>query len=947
MLRKRGDENPMRTGVPVTLRGAVRAGVLGLIIAGGGMLGGCESELTDAQYVARAKELAQKGDLRASAIELKNALRSNPNNAEARWLLGNLYLSVGDGVNAEKELRRAIELKVSPVAVALPLAKALFQQEAYRKLIDTMPIVDGISRAERTEWLVLRGRALLSLGEADKARAEIAKAVSEDPGAAQTLLGQGLLAFLSGDLRAAKEWTAKAVAKDPGLAEAWTLNGDVLFVENAQDEAIKAYTKAIESRRLNLLDYVKRAQAYLELNRLDEAKADIDHVLKLSPRSPDARFLQGALAYRQDRLEEAQGALEEVIRARPDYAMAQMYLGMTLLRRDARQQAEVYLSQAAARLPNVFEPAFALATLYVGNGDFAKAEARLQPFAAQRANDPHFLALRGDVYLRQNKVGPAVQDLGKVATLQPQSARAHQMYGLALIAAGKRDEGLQELERAVALDPKLRTADVAMISTHLRAKEYDKALEAAQRWRQREPGDAAALNAIGRIQYLRGEQQAAREAFTQASQEAPDDLFATRSLAMLDVQGGDIEAARKRVEAFIAREPDNLRALLDMAGLEASSGRVDAAADWLRKAMAAHPQAPQPRAMLATYLVERGQAEQAIALLKDPAAGNHDNDPAFLQSLAEAQLAAGQAANAAVVLERVQSLRPDSARVAYLLARAYAASGDRERARASLQRALKIEPGNVLASAALSRMFAVDGKTAEALAVLDEAQRVHPESNELQAQRGALEASFGDPKAAVATLTKVFESTPTPALAIQLARAHLRAGAMPQGIKVLEDWVAQHPGDTPVYRELSEFYVAANREADAAAMLKRVIDGGNDSPLLLNNLAWLLRKSDPKQGLAYAQRAADQAPNVPVVMDTYGVLLLDNGEVERAVKVLGEVVRLSPGSVSSRLNYARALARQGEKARAESVLKAARPSGPQADAQRAEIEKLRQEIARP
>jgi len=78
--------------------------------------------------MASAKEYVAKREYSAAIIQLKNALRSEPNNGAARLLIAEAYLGSRDPVSAEKELRRALELN-QPHEKTLPmLARALLEQ---------------------------------------------------------------------------------------------------------------------------------------------------------------------------------------------------------------------------------------------------------------------------------------------------------------------------------------------------------------------------------------------------------------------------------------------------------------------------------------------------------------------------------------------------------------------------------------------------------------------------------------------------------------------------------------------------------------------------------------------------------------------------------------------------------------------------------------------------
>ena len=67
---------------------------------------GCQNE-TAADLIRSARDYQARGDTQAAIIQLKNAVQKQPDNAEARLLLGQASLIVGDPTSAEKELRRA------------------------------------------------------------------------------------------------------------------------------------------------------------------------------------------------------------------------------------------------------------------------------------------------------------------------------------------------------------------------------------------------------------------------------------------------------------------------------------------------------------------------------------------------------------------------------------------------------------------------------------------------------------------------------------------------------------------------------------------------------------------------------------------------------------------------------------------------------------------------
>src|SRR5215470_15714350 len=98
--------------------GMFRLATLTALVAS--LLVGCGPRTPDALVIS-AKEYIAKGDRNEAVIQLKNALSQNPDLPEARYMLGKLLLETGDIASAEKELKKALELKYPYDLVAPPL----------------------------------------------------------------------------------------------------------------------------------------------------------------------------------------------------------------------------------------------------------------------------------------------------------------------------------------------------------------------------------------------------------------------------------------------------------------------------------------------------------------------------------------------------------------------------------------------------------------------------------------------------------------------------------------------------------------------------------------------------------------------------------------------------------------------------------------------------------
>ena len=94
-----------------------------------------EQEKSD-KFYREAQEYLKKRDANAAVIQLKNALKSDPGNIQARLLLAEVYMRLGQGNYAEKELKAA-EQRGAPFAdIMVDLGRSLMMQGRFDDVLN-------------------------------------------------------------------------------------------------------------------------------------------------------------------------------------------------------------------------------------------------------------------------------------------------------------------------------------------------------------------------------------------------------------------------------------------------------------------------------------------------------------------------------------------------------------------------------------------------------------------------------------------------------------------------------------------------------------------------------------------------------------------------------------------------------------------------------------------
>lgn len=893
-----------------------KAGVALLVML---LVAGCDRDKTDIEYVEQAKHYQDLGEMSKAGIELKNALRVNPENGEARRLLGMLYLTLGNGEGAEKELRKAVDLKVSYQALALPILQAVYMQRDYKRMLQQIKIPEGLDRDSQAEWYVLRGRAQLESGRQQESRSEFQMAARIAPDSSQALLGKALDAFFSQKYAVADAVLDAALAKNPQFAEALTLKGDIKRLQYDFADAEGLYSRAIAARKNNTADIYKRAWVRIELKKIPAAEDDLNQLKVRVPKSAEVAFLGGVLSLVKGNAENAEVSLREADRLKPNDPDIQYYLAMTLESRNQPQQARAILEALVARQPGNYKSALRLAVTYLRDKNNAQAVKLLAQYAESKSQDLEYLKVYSDALVKSENYQEALKFLAMLEGLDSKSLYAKMAMGSALMGIGRYADAVSNFDEAGRISPHDVEVVKARVGALLVLKQWQSAQDVAKKWVIDHPGNVQGQLVLAELYVHTKDFDDARQVYGEILGSNKDNADALKGLARLDLASREIESALNRYRELWRTSPGNEEAALVLAAEDIRLSKTDMAIQKLQLAIDAHPDVLRLRVALGQLLLQTGQSDQALSLLR-PVEQKFGQEPSWLSLMVEVLLAKRDAQSAKVYLDRLEELHGNEGEEAYWRAQIYSMTGRQSAVGGELEKAYQLNPGDQRIGLALFRRYALSGETQKAEELLAALKKRYSESNELAAQEAWYFTKIGKNAEAVSLYKKVYALEPSPVLLINLARAQVASGDVNSAIQQLQAGSRKYPDSLAMIRELSEIYALIGNVNEAVKLIKTYADSGGRDPVLMNNLAWMLRHDDIRAALMYAGLAEQGAPESAGIKDTLGQILIQAGEVDRGLRTLSDAVRLSGGDLSIRLHYAEALAVNGKSAQARNEL---------------------------
>ena len=882
-------------------------------------MAGC-GESTSGEHVDNAKGFLGKNEYNSAIIELKNALKKQADDGEARYLLGKAYFETGDLPGAEKELGRALEIGGLETEV-VPLYAQVLLAMGKHDLLDQLN-ADNLDSTARSTLLAAKAQSLWASEQKEKAISLMDQAMGESEPSPYVLVAAARFAFWDENTyEDAEGLLDKALSIDSEYGPAWSLKGDISIRNEELDAAEEAYSQALKFSRGNFADRYKRGLVRVSAGQLEEAKKDIAGLEKLAPEHPGLYFLKGLVALNSDDRESAKPAFEKAALAGSSYPLSLYYLAAIHQEEGNLATALNHANEFLVLAPGSGQGLKLVATLEYQQQNYERATSLLEPFIGANPDDVYALNLMANTLIATGKRKEGMDLLQRVTKLEPDSSQALTRLGAGLMASGEQSLGIQNLQKALELEPDNRQAELALVASYLQQGDFDAALTQAGKLRERHPESVTPYNLLGQVYLASGDIEQAKSQFEQAFKIAPGDPTAGQFLANMALRDRDMDGARQYYDAILKHHDNHLATLVNLAALNALDGEEQQMVERLQQAINVYPDAVQPRVVLGRYYLLKQQSPEAMRLINE-LGPEEKKFPEVMMLSAEVNLVRQNYREALANLEKLVEQQPENVQGHFLLARAYTGLQQIPDAIGALKQAIELDPNHFQARVALSRLYLISGQDEQFEEQVKVLQTLAPERTEVIQLEAALANRRGDKDDATEKLERVFLQDPSTGTVLALAKQRRASGDLDGAINQLEKWVNDNPSDVAARVALAEFLTIAKRENQAIEAYRDLLEIDQNSVPALNNLAWLLRDREPRKALEYIQRANSLKPGVASVLDTQAVLLMKDGQLEKARRSIEEALKLAPGHPTILFHSAEISAALGDKVAAKETLSA-------------------------
>ena len=173
---------------------------------------------------------------------------------------------------------------------------------------------------------------------------------------------------------------------------------------------------------------------------------------------------------------------------------------------------------------------------------------------------------------------------------------------------------------------------------------------------------------------------------------------------------------------------------------------------------------------------------------------------------------------------------------------------------------------------------------------------------------------------ALKTNLQAYQIQPNQKLLSTIVALMNKQGQQSKAISFVKNELEKQPKNSALHFKLASLYQNNNDLKSAVQHYKSVLSQTPEHAITLNNLAWIYSQQNNPKALTTAKKAYDINPKSASILDTYGYILVKQGQSKDAINILQKAVALAPKQYDVQFHLAQAYSATGNNKQAISTL---------------------------
>ena len=887
-----------------------------LAIAISSALIGCGDKSPE-QHIETAQQYIQLKDDAAAVIELKSAIQQAPDNAQARVLLGRIYLKIGEGVAADKELTRALKNGAKLTDIAVDLARAAYLSGVSPSVSLNVDIADASNSNEFIKFYSLLTR--FDNGELNNLATEFAAFSQETKNDATKNAANAVLSLLNQQNAKAISHLQQINADSPIYWDSQLLLAKAQLTDGLLNEAIttlKGYVAIATSANFAKL---MLAETYVRNNQAADAEPILSGLLALYPEQPLANYLTAVIAYEDKDFVKAKELAEKAVNNGFAVPNVRILAALAALQQNLNAQALAHLRMIKDQLKQYPSVEKTYAFLELQQGNIADGTNLLTASPAGNEDLAILTSASFELLKRgaSEQAAQVVQHLEKNVDKNVENLATLSMLKMGL---GQVAEGTNLLEQAVQLDPSVDKHQLALAMSYLNNNEADKAQAIADSLLKAAKTEILGHTITAYVALTKGDRAGVSKAAELILAKDPKNLLAMIMQARVAAANGDLDSVNRYIQQVLAIDPGYYSALemdYEFNKIEPLAGQ---ARDRISAALTRDPENISLLSLQARVLFEQKKFDDVIAMLTSVNTAAEQKPNLFWQVLINSYAQKKQGKNALETAQAWSQSQPQNLAAQFSYITQLMENRQFVDALKLTQQQLKLHP-NVPELKNLQTVLQAETRDyAGAMTSLNLLPKDVQAKSDVLLLKGKLLIAQGKYVEGKAALMASYQQTKSAQTAMFLADLIAKNDSPEEAVRFIENHFSTEPKN-PMLQSMYANLLLSVDPSKASNTFSTLIDEDPENFMALNNLAYLFtEQGKPDDALKYAEKALKLEPNHPDALDTKGRALLLKGQIKEALPYFEQSLKIRPEHPDVSLNYAEALIANNQKDKAMAIL---------------------------